>query len=328
MPAYKCNICAYSTSERFNFARHLSTKKHAEKEMSYNKNQNPSFSVSHKFANSLPPLDVKKYVCLYCGFETVHGSSFSKHERRCINKQKHDNELLSRLKTAENQAQMFKEKSENLERFYKDQIESFKEIVLEAKNSKSSVPALLYEHCEDNPHITRIEIAEFDNLIKPKIKLIKEIVSRFRHKTLHKFLGDFIVSVYKKDDIQSQSVFSTDSARMNYMIKELLFDKTSNWILDKRGVKTSEYLISPVIEHTKKLIEEYSDSLTNNTNNLTSRELEHIIYAKRELIDLINDIDDGRLADRVNRYISPLLKMERIKMKKLENKKKLPVLDN
>lgn len=323
MSKYRCTLCSYSTNDSGNFCKHNQTKRHLKR-----------VEDSETEDNDMIKKTGKAYLCTYCGFKTAHSSSYTKHTRRCLDKKIKDNDLITRLKEAEERAKLLEEKSEietrerkNIEKLYKDQMENFKELVLETKKGKSSVPALLYEHCENNPHISEIEVSKLDDLIKPKIKLIKEIISRFRHKTLYKFLGDFIVSVYKKEDVNSQSIFSTDTSRMNYMIKELLFDKTSNWILDKKGVKATRYLITPVIEHTRKLISEYSETLVVE-EGMKVYDIEKIVMAKRELIDILNEIDDGKLCEKINRYISPLLKMERCKMKKLEKSRKdLPVLE-
>lgn len=331
MPKYECKICEYSTNDRSNFWRHKNTTLHKKRTedgqlKSSEKNDNTSF------ANRLPVKNSKSYTCAHCGFFTPHSSSYSKHKRRCADKLDEERSVLERLKTVEMEAQLLKVRNEKIERLYKEkenilinQIENFREIMMETKKNKNSVSSLLYEHCSDNPHITEIDATKLNELIKPKVKLIKEIISRFKHRILHKFLGDFIVSVYKKDDIQSQSIFSTDTARMNYMIKELLFDKKSNWVLDKRGVKTSEYIISPVIKHVRELVCSHFESLTP-TEIKDIKKMEEIVYIKRDLIEILNDIDDGKLCEKINRYISPLLKMERSKMKKL-HKKTVPALD-
>lgn len=350
---FKCSVCDYSTSDRSNYRKHKMSNSHqlmtrhnmAETQnhkMNLNKDlpascQNTTSmciqSVSKVYPGEIQEKSSKSYRCAHCGSIFQYHSGLAKHKKKCSEAINEKRELLERLKEAETKAKYLEEKNSNIERIYKDQIESFKELVLETKSKKTSLPALLYEHCEDNPHIAMIDASKLNDLIKPKIRLMREIVSRFKHKILHKFLGDYIVSLYKKDDVLSQSVFSTDSVRMNYMIKELFFDETSNWILDKKGIKTTKYLITPLVEHTRELVDEYSKLLVVDSTKMTTGEMEDVLIQKRALIDILNEIDDGRLASKINKYISPLLKMEKdnmteLKDSKLKGKKKLPELEN
>ena len=61
--------------------------------------------------------------------------------------------------------------------------------------------------------------------------LIQKLVNYQNQNLLDQFLGDFIILFYKKEDPAKQSLWSSDVARLTYIIKELLANKTTDGIV-------------------------------------------------------------------------------------------------
>ena len=60
------------------------------------------------------------------------------------------------------------------------------------------------------------------HLLKDDEKIVEDILSYKRHNTLVKYLGEIIISIYKKDNPNEQSLWNSDSTRKNYLLRELV----------------------------------------------------------------------------------------------------------
>ena len=199
-------------------------------------------------------------------------------------------------------------------------------IIASSKGTNGSITTTLYEHYSDNPPLKQIEYTKLCSLLRPKSKLVKEMICCYRHNTLHEFLGNFILDIYKKKNYSEQSIFSTDTSRLNYVIKESIHDNTSEWVPDKKGLKTIEYIIRPLTDHVLELLKEFNSRLTIGINPTTD-DLIELNRRKQDILLLETYIEDGRLVDKINKYICPFFVMDKNTVKSLDKKKKLPSLD-
>ena len=113
---------------------------------------------------------------------------------------------------------------------------------------------------------------------------------------------------YKKSDPKDQSIWNTDDNRLTYIIKELMHNNSSNWIVDKKGLKTKEYLINPLLTHIKELLISYQSNLVIPNLGHNSVELEFMLENSKIIIELMNSIDDGGVSRDILRHISTHLK--------------------
>ena len=102
-------------------------------------------------------------------------------------------------------------------------------------------------------------------------------------KILHKTLGDGIVNVYKTTDPKDQSIWNTDSSRLNYLIKHAINKKNSRWVIDKRGLQVTEKIIEPVLGYLKNKMCEYVPTI-DKPRSFRSKgyllELDHHVFKK------------------------------------------------
>jgi hypothetical protein len=57
------------------------------------------------------------------------------------------------------------------------------------------------------------------DLNNDKNLLIDTLLYHYRKNSIHKIFGDHIVSIYKKDNLIDQSTHTTDTSKMNYIVK-------------------------------------------------------------------------------------------------------------
>lgn len=158
------------------------------------------------------------------------------------------------------------------------------------------------------PAIKEISMQEISTFEDSEKKIVEDILSAYKHKTLGKYLGNFILKIYKKEDPKNQSIWNTDDNRLTYLIKELLSNKSSNWIVDKKGIKTTSYLIDPLLVYIKSLLVSYQTNYSTPEIGQQAIELELLLENSKKIIELTNDIDDGIIARDILKHISSHLK--------------------
>ena len=122
----------------------------------------------------------------------------------------------------------------------------------------------------------------------------EDIAYDHRRKILYKTLGDSIVSYYKTPDPKDQAVWNTDSSRLNYLIKHAIGKKKVGWITDKKGHRVTEQIITPVLTYLKKKLNTYAPQTANPKT----------LQLQGELFQVVKEINDGQLAERINKYIA------------------------
>ena len=140
--------------------------------------------------------------------------------------------------------------------------------------------------------------------------LIKKIAFEYRHNQFDKFIGDFIISYYKKDKPEEQSIWNSDVARLTYVIKELMGNNKSYWHHDYKGIKTKEYIVDPFLLYIKDLINTYLFSFKNLMldKNIDKIELSQNANA---LCNLNFDMEKGLISENIIKYIAPYFSMDK-----------------
>ena len=310
MTNYECTICKFLSSNKKDYNRHLITKKHIintnslKKELHVPVKNNTPILLPKTPQNSAKLKKTQqnhKYICEYCKNIFTRSNNLTRHLKICANK---DNEII-KLKS-------------KLEQFEKDNCEQYEKIkFITAENNyhkqmlneaggivKKSVSALTYimNNYGSAPTIEMLDVDDLEDLEQNNKKLVEDVLSAHRHKTIDKYLGDSIKILYKKDKPENQSVWSTDTSRLTYLIKELMVNNSSNWVIDKKGTKTKEYLIDPLLEHIKNIVINYQKNSANMIVNAAN--MEYILETNKQISKLINDIDDGLVGNLLLKYIS------------------------
>ena len=312
---YKCVLCNYKTKDSGNLSHHNKTKKHLTKlsEQQLTNLNAPKCTLNapkNELKNEKHKLD-KKFICNYCNTSFTRSNSLSRHKNICSEKQKEEIILRERVKELSLQLEVSNTKV-NHYKHIEEEAKYYKQMLMEAGGLvKKSVSALTYSitNYEDAPSIKTIEIKDVETFNNPDKDIVEDVLSAYKHKTLCKYLGQLILKLYKKGNPLDQSIWNTDDNRLTYIIKELLNNNSSNWIVDKKGVKTIEYLINPLLLYIKKLIIEYQKSDIP-THNQTIVEMELMLENGKVMVAIINGIDDDVIAKDVLKYISAHLRFD------------------
>jgi len=338
MKEFICEICEYKTIESYNFERHMKSFRHQKKATNRATENEMLSNVIGLYSHYTPNEIGKSYTCDNCGYNTTHRSNFSRHKKLCSIEDSKEKELIIKLQYMEKEKELANVREEMAQKeihllqkqqqIHEQHVDLLRKLIASSyRGSNGSVTSTLYEHYSNNPPLKQIDYMKLNNLIKPKSKLVKEMISCFNHTNLHEFLGSFILDIYKKKNYSEQSIFSTDTSRLNYVIKENIHDNTSEWVPDKKGLKTIEYIIKPLTNHVLDLLKEFNSKLTIG-ENLTTNDLIDLNRRKQDILLLETYIEDGRLVDKINKYICPFFVMDKNTIKSLDKKKKLLSLDS
>lgn len=274
---YECIPCDYVTNDKSNYNKHLKCKSHLKKHNSSNNN---------------------KSICKFCDKIFSTHSNLLKHESRCMNKVLKIKELELELKYANKQIEILKNN-----------------IDTDKKNTtvyNVSIKKFIQQQYSDAPPLEGLEnyaALKFEEEYESEDTMEDEFVSMISYNhiqnCLHKYLGDFIIKYYKKDDPKQQSVWSSDVSRLTYIIKEILDNKKSIWNHDYKGVKTKGYIINPLLQYLKQILNDYWIANIDNFKNIDTDYVNKLFKIFKSIHEIKKEIDNGHLADSIIKYIAP-----------------------
>ncbi len=290
---YSCDKCQYETEKKYDFDRHNMTKKHA---------QNTR----------------KKYICDKCNTEYDIRQSYYYHKKKCEQNNNVTKDLQIELLITKHELEIEKMKNQ----YEQQQNQLLKDMVKNSEKTKNTalkitsktISALKYanEHFKDAPSLLPIEnynIMNYDlDDEDDKKKLVEDILFYYRKKSLHTLFGKHIISEYKKNNITEQSMHTTDTSRMNYIIKT---GELSKWKHDKNGVFVCNNVIEKLINFHIDILKWYNNMLLTEISNDPTR-IQPSIQQKIENISyLLGDIESEQVLKDTNKYIAPFFNLDK-----------------
>jgi hypothetical protein len=138
------------------------------------------------------------------------------------------------------------------------------------------------------------------------ILFVNNTIFNYRTNRLSKTIGDFLIKMYKKDNPEQQSIWVSDVSRLTFIASVNINGNKIEWHLDKKGIKTIEYIINPLIRYMETIIREYLDNPQLSHNNKKSKnykvEDSEKVYNIKTILE---DIDKEVLNNQVLKYIAP-----------------------
>lgn len=312
-------------------------------------------------------LEIDKYKCDHCYKKYSKSCNLQRHLKTCVAK-KHtlletefekykkekDNEiriilLEEKLKIAESEKQNLENLMENEKKILAKHIDDIKNQyenhihTLKNENNyqkqlidsaggiiKKSMNTLSYLLINHNNAPQLEALPDYSVISKNTEFLINDLVHYHKKGTFNKYIGDFIIKQYKKDNPNLQALWSSDIERLNYFIRELinnngnnnidndniklkLTDKKTgnstehqfNWVIDKKGIKVRKFIIDPLLKYIHDIGVKYLNEKNNEIEFLEKYDATKILINMQE-IGIINcGIKNKTLACDINKYIAP-----------------------
>jgi hypothetical protein len=314
---YSCIGCKYETEDKSNYNKHIGSKKHIKKSVIVVENDctiepnianlATSATLKKKFSTKKKKKVMREYKCDNCDSIFTFSSSLYKHKKnRCKGNIQKDLEKDYMIKQLEFENTYLKKLMED-DKFSGNKINN--------NILNVSIKNYIQQTYPNAPHL--IKLGDYTAIEKEneddEVTFGEVLVNRYDNNALDKFLGDFIISKYKKEDPAEQAIWSTDASRFTYIINDLLINNKTCWNHDFKGLKTKSYIIEPFLgyigEYCANYIEqidvvgEYKKNPTNAIKN------DRIITA---LKNIINEIYHGILSDEIVKYMAPHLHFDKL----------------
>jgi len=307
---FSCKTCNYATNDKSNYNRHLNSKAHV-------RSVNVDLKVDSKVDSKVNFDRPSKFQCPKCDITCSSASSLSRHKNKYCNgdiiKTKIEQEVIEKLKQKELEMEI-KYKNKLLEKVETEN----KELKQYIKNTKPtitnyniSVKKFIQQTYPDAPPLAMLENYAMIHRDED-VTLAQTLIYHHNENILNKYFGDIIIKYYKKEDPKDQSLWSTDSSRLKYIIKELLASKRSSWSEDDKGLKLSKYIIEPLLQYICKYIQEQLNVISDEIEELrfseikgTGRKCIELNQQQQSLGEIHNQIESGQLKDAIIRYITP-----------------------
>ena len=191
------------------------------------------------------------HICDLCKRSYKHRSGLSRHRKKCL-----EGSDAAKDKTIQELRNQMDE--------YRSLLKSSNDLTKQSMNiaqtnaatantaTKKSLSAINYlvKFHPNAPVIKPLGHREVKLLDMREDNLLETLDYHDRKKTLHKFIGDFIVTVYKEDDVKLQSVWVSDSSRLTYIVRKLL-NNEPKWVVDKTGRILLTSVIEPFLAHLR-----------------------------------------------------------------------------
>ena len=235
MSNYECTVCDFTTDHKANYDRHLQTTKHILK-------------------------NTKTFDCKSCGKEFNSKQKRWNHQNYFCKKNKENSkddivkELLKKLDEKDNII-IEQLKISNDEK--KDLMEIIK---CSNKNAGKSMNTLAYvvKHYNKAPAMKKLSDKNAIKMLEYKGKELNSeemMIHRYRNGTLDAYLGDIITNAFlDADNPSKQSLWTSDVARLCFVIMYPLSKGRREWITDKSGIKITELIIDPLLKNAREML--------------------------------------------------------------------------
>lgn len=341
---YNCEVCGYGTNRNRDYLRHLKSKKHNKNIKNYESTVPGSGHACghcgkiYDLRNSLKKHEKKcksrkkmleenvklkkKFICEFCGIFFDRKYNQERHTNACYKKKINDYEV--KLKEKDDK---LREKDNRLEEkdqminFYKEVAQANKPTEAHIKNDISDFTFINAHYKKARPlrgltykkFVKRNKIQYIENNASYNDRLVWDILYCSDNGILDEYIGDVIKEIYKNNqNPDKQSVWSTDSARLKFVIKlKDLETGIERWAFDEKGKMTGEKIIKPVLKKIEDLLEDFIKFDCDIRKGRTMKEKEEMVDNAIKCNEIIKKINTGTLTKDVLRYISPFFKVQK-----------------
>ena len=302
---FTCNFCNYSTDTKFCYEKHLNTKKHKEKVII---TPNDSCTIPNPFLNKSPK---NEYLCQYCNCKYTSVSNLARHKISCSEKRNLIDEFtnkITELTIKLDEQHKLLDKNEEIIAILKSENAHLKLTVNNAGSIiKTSVSTMSYviKNYKEAPVLESINDYSAIRYDQDNVEFVDNLIYETNHNKLHIYIGDFIIKTYKKGNPEQQSIWNSDTSRLTYLIREIIANNKVDWRIDKKGIKTTKYIIDPILEYIDAQIRDYIENFDVDYTNDLAREAERKMMKLKSATDILKNIEDKVLGDEILKYIAP-----------------------
>lgn len=345
MTKYHCWACNFETKNKTDYKRHCSTTKHRKRWKNFEEappiNHTQPTHKSHKVKHKKKFVSVEKSVsvCPFCGDEFSRKDSLKRHKVSCSQKKLQEKEEI--IKSNQRTMRKLNRDHKKTVTKYEDELHYFKQILQLSEESGSKnvsaynyisqnyqaaqpLTAITFERFVRN---NKIQYAQSDKSYNEK--LIEDIIYSHKHGILDKYLGSTIVEMYMTKNPDEQSIWSTDQARLKYVIRQCIGDEMVRWVADSKGVNTAKMLIDPLSSKIKKILNTYNTKyyIPKESESYSLNEQKDMMEGHLAIMEICRDIDNKKIHRNLLKYMAPFFSTEKLHISNSKKDTELDILD-
>jgi hypothetical protein len=359
MGKYDCIPCGFTSKNKTDYTRHCLSIKHK-----YNAISDDLVPPkNHRKPTDKRAVGNDIYSCEFCGSKYTRLDSLKRHQTKCsfwklsekekiikikekIIKDK-NKMLTSKDKTIQNKEKAIRKQTRDHKKEilkYQEELHYFKQILkLSEEKGNANVSAFSYisnnyTNADPLEKITyekfiensEIQYTDPDSDKSYNDKLIEDMIYSHRHNMLDKYLGDTIISIYRSDNPDRQSIWSTDQARLKYVIRQCVDGEMVRWVADCKGVNTTKMIIEPLSQQLQDALFAYQNRycIAQNNQKYTYEQQQNMMRDNLSIMEIRRDIDNKKLHNSLLKYMAPFFSTDKLHIKNKDKKKSLFLKEN
>jgi len=330
---FTCDICKYVSQKYWSYERHIESSKHIKNEKNNQDELKMMDNLNDVYLKQIIEQKDKRIENNDKKIEDNHIKIIEEKEKRIEEKEKRIEEKDKRIEEKDKIIEEERKKSEEDRKRIQElerQLETYHSMFSINPKPSMSITQYVIKNYNNAPHLTifanydtekkelvqkESERHESDKKIPiNKYVYAEQLISYYLNDKLVQIISNTIINEYKKADPSKQAVWTSDTSRLTYLIKQLFRDDKSNWVIDKKGVETCKYIVDPLLKFVRDDLVEYSIRPLKHTSKMSAIEMElqsKYIQNSQKIISLI---DGGILKNSILKEITPAFYMSHNKM--------------
>jgi hypothetical protein len=195
--------------------------------------------------------------------------------------------------------QKIEQQAEQAAKFYQDIIINAGSVL---QTSMSTLAFVMKEY-KNAPECKSIEDYTIMYMGSSEDEFVDNLIYSYNNNILHKYIGNALVSIYKKDDPAMQTLWNSDTTRLTYIVSHFL-NETTMWKIDKNGVDIGAIIIRPLLEYISDLVVAEIQTITPN-RKMRPMEIKELMDRSKTLNLIKKSIDTMALDLEILKYIAP-----------------------
>ena len=199
---------------------------------------------------------------------------------------------------------------ENENKFHKSVVASAGQIV------KKTVNMLTYavENFKETPKLEMLDSNTARKLLeyeandgkKGNVQIAEYIAKMSEAKILPKHLGNTLTAHYKKDVFNQQSIWTTDTNRIKFIVKT-----ADGWIKDSNNELIGKIMVTPLLKEVSKVMDEYCADKLKHLDKMTKKEESRFAEVSEQRITIKEEILNDRLQKGIIKMIAPCFVLQK-----------------
>lgn len=297
---YICKSCNYESCDKSNYNRHLKSASHLQVNSSINTELTVKVNLDRP----------SNFQCPKCAKTFTTAPGLSRHKNKYCKIDEIKEQFRDELKDELKKEFEIEYQNKIIQKMEKE-IDQLKQHVHNSKPTTTyniSIKKMIQQSYPDAPHLEKLD--DYAILHDDDTDLMQDLIDYHIINKLNKYFGDIIIKFYKKDDPKEQSVWSTDSSRLKYIIKELIATNNSYWSEDNKGLKINTYIIEPLLKYIHEYINNKINALHKDIKKSKGFDCIELSQKQIYLTAIREQIRNGSLKESIIKYIAPFFRFK------------------